>query len=849
MCGPKKAFLGLLVVFLSLVAALLFGGPAQAAAGINQQLSFEGKVVTSTGVNIPDGTYNMEFKVYQDGNSSGVGSTLKWTEDWLVGGSGGVTVTSGTFQVNLGAHTAFGASVDWNQDTLWLSFQVGNTSNCTLTTTFQSNCGGDGEMTPFIRLTAVPYALNANKVGGLTAAQLVQLTPGSTQTGTIDVSGNIKSGGQVQANTLDAATSGALTVGGTNATGITLVDNVTAGSGITVTLQATNALTLGSTTAAGGILFQDGTANNRTVTLAAPALTNSYSLAYATTGATGNQCLQSTSGSTSTVTALQWGSCGGGSTSLQNAYDATSGNTITTPNTGGARDLTVNLSDSSGTDSNFLVNVATNSTSKFAVQYNGSDTFSINNAASAQGSALFKNAANNTTAFQIQNAAGNALFVADTSNYQINQTGAFNNTGGATVGNLTTPAAPTVTNLGTAGTTSYTYAITARNANAGETLVSTGTVTTTGNATLSVTNFNRITWTGITGAKDYRIYRTASAGTPSTTGLIGTVTATATLTFDDTGIAGGASAPIVNTSGQAKFSGTFLAQNTSNSTTAFQVQNAAGTNMFTVDNTNMVIQVGSSTTDATGIRLVLDSYNNATDPTGTNGAMYYNSSSNKFRCFEASAWKDCDTTGGGGSNPGWAGVLHGAFGGGDPTSMNRELDVAAVAGPTPTGIGTTVARCVTYNAGYAITINKIRLYGVAATTNLYKFAIYPKTLGGSKLYDSGTVTSAANTWLNLTVGSVTLTANTDYLWCVTVVSTGTTAGFRSPASPIGTNEYGTGTFAATTPISGRGLGLREYQQFTVAAGTFPAVLPALAAASWTTTTGTIPIAFFDNSST
>jgi hypothetical protein len=34
------------------------------------------------------------------------------------------------------------------------------------------------------------------------------------------------------------------------------------------------------------------------------------------------------------------------------------------------------------------------------------------------------------------------------------------------------------------------------------------------------------------------------------------------------------------------------------------------------------------------------------DPTGANGMTYYNSTSGKFRCFESSAWKDCDTAAG-----------------------------------------------------------------------------------------------------------------------------------------------------------------------------------------------------------
>jgi hypothetical protein len=51
---------------------------------------------------------------------------------------------------------------------------------------------------------------------------------------------------------------------------------------------------------------------------------------------------------------------------------------------------------------------------------------------------------------------------------------------------------------------------------------------------------------------------------------------------------------------------------------------------------------GSTTPDL----LVLDRKSDAGDPAGTNGAMYYNASTNKFRCFENSAWTDCITTAG-----------------------------------------------------------------------------------------------------------------------------------------------------------------------------------------------------------
>jgi parallel beta-helix repeat protein len=83
---------------------------------------------------------------------------------------------------------------------------------------------------------------------------------------------------------------------------------------------------------------------------------------------------------------------------------------------------------------------------------------------------------------------------------------------------------------------------------------------------------------------------------------------------------------------------------TANSTTAFAIQNATGTSMLNVDTTNNLIQIGSNTTDATAVLHILDSYNNGTDPTGYNGAMYYNTSTSKFRCYQASAWTDCVAT-------------------------------------------------------------------------------------------------------------------------------------------------------------------------------------------------------------
>lgn len=113
---------------------------------------------------------------------------------------------------------------------------------------------------------------------------------------------------------------------------------------------------------------------------------------------------------------------------------------------------------------------------------------------------------------------------------------------------LATPALPTITPTGTTGAAAWSYKIEALNANQ-TSIASAAGSTSTGNATLSSTNYNRVTWVAITGATAYRIYRTVVASSPVTTGMIAIVGASA-LQFDDTGMAGDLSvAPSTATGG------------------------------------------------------------------------------------------------------------------------------------------------------------------------------------------------------------------------------------------------------------------------------------------------------------
>lgn len=85
-------------------------------------------------------------------------------------------------------------------------------------------------------------------------------------------------------------------------------------------------------------------------------------------------------------------------------------------------------------------------------------------------------------------------------------------------------------------------------------------------------------------------------------------------------------------------------------TSALNLQSGSGNINLQVAGTSTIgnVQIGAGTGSATPDLFVLDLKNNSSaDPAGgTSGASYYNTTSNKFRCYEAGGWKDCDTTGG-----------------------------------------------------------------------------------------------------------------------------------------------------------------------------------------------------------
>ncbi|MDZ4263758.1 MAG: hypothetical protein U1B30_15685 [Pseudomonadota bacterium] len=144
--------------------------------------------------------------------------------------------------------------------------------------------------------------------------------------------------------------------------------------------------------------------------------------------------------------------------------------------------------------------------------------------------------------------AASGLQVANLTKTALNLDNLLAVTGALTLTALATPGTPTIANVGTAGATTYTYKIVAtvggRTTDAGA-----AGSTATGNATLSGSNYNTVTWTAVTGATGYDVYRTVGG---ATLGKIGSA-ARGVLTLNDTGLAGdAATAPTINLTGSMK---------------------------------------------------------------------------------------------------------------------------------------------------------------------------------------------------------------------------------------------------------------------------------------------------------
>ncbi len=257
--SPKQWWLGFFVFLFSLgVFYTRAGTPTHVYAATSSNLNFQARLSASSGTLVPDGTYNVEFKLYNSAtvvptpdqgactrNSGTPEATCLWTET-RTGGSK-VTVKNGYFSVKLGEVTAL-PNINWDQD-LWITMNIGGTGAP----------GWDGEMSPRIKLTAVPYAFNAGQLGGIASTGYAQLGPSSPQVVNLALAAlslnQTGAGGLIQFqnsgnDVFTVANNGNLVSSG----------NATFSGGT---------FTLGAATQSGGLVLYDGSSHTGTIQTAA----------------------------------------------------------------------------------------------------------------------------------------------------------------------------------------------------------------------------------------------------------------------------------------------------------------------------------------------------------------------------------------------------------------------------------------------------------------------------------------------------------------------------------------------------------------------------------------------------
>jgi parallel beta-helix repeat protein len=297
------ALAGGFVVFV-LLSIFVSVRPQSALAATNGTLNFQARLETASGAIVPDGSYNVEFKLYDVSS----GGAALWTETYRNSASQGIEVRNGYLTANLGSISAFPSTINWDQN-LWVTLNIAGTSTtdcgAPFTTPYGSNpCAPDGEMSPRLKLTAVPYAFRAgqlataNGAGTLTStlsilqptvgnqtfqiqdqgaagtyniciqnstacgfapasgsANYIQNQNASQQTSTnFWISGTGRADTALQAPSFDTPTAAALSIGTTNATSITVgksgVHTVVGG-----TLSVGTTQNLGAITIANGAWF------------------------------------------------------------------------------------------------------------------------------------------------------------------------------------------------------------------------------------------------------------------------------------------------------------------------------------------------------------------------------------------------------------------------------------------------------------------------------------------------------------------------------------------------------------------------------------------------------------------
>src|SRR5665213_656186 len=163
-----------LAVAISLVASLIHPLRTVAVAATNTTINFQSRLQTPGGAIAPDGWCHVGYKMYSVATSG----TAEWTEDYTYNngstsctaaplGSGDcrIQVVNGYLTADLGSLSSFPGTINWDQQQ-WVTMNISNPG----TFSGPGAITWDGEMSPRLQMTAVPYAFRAGQLALLTGS-------------------------------------------------------------------------------------------------------------------------------------------------------------------------------------------------------------------------------------------------------------------------------------------------------------------------------------------------------------------------------------------------------------------------------------------------------------------------------------------------------------------------------------------------------------------------------------------------------------------------------------------------------------------------------------------------------
>lgn len=191
-----------------------------------------------------------------------------------------------------------------------------------------------------------------------------------------------------------------------------------------------------------------------------------------------------------------------------------------------------------------------------------------------------------------------------------------------------------------------------------------------------------------------------------------------------------------------------------------------------------------------------------------------------------------------------AGVIYPAFADGNLPMVAFQNASGSSVGITISGanVGTAVARMVKFRLPRTLAVTDFYIYPASTPTNDdWTFAVYPVGASTAKTWSNDMASATANTWYNASGLSFTLNANTDYWFCIAARLGTSPASFRTPQTVLNAAFYG----SEDAPLGGLSVGIPEYAEIAVTAGSWPANLPTVdSAGNGGTWTGAAPYAYF-----